>query len=252
MLRTQSTEHTPEELAQFINEHVHQQNILTQIIGLSEVQYHGRAASTADQGSYLTIIKPDGSIQIHKSKGVKPMNWQPKTNEIYARVENGECVLTALRHRPEELVRITFLETVIAQAFILAEEGGFILQGSESEMQEVLAHHPEIIEPGLIVLERELMVSSGGIDLYARDSTGRYVVVELKRARATQSAVSQLARYVRSIQLALPAGSEVRGILAAPDITKPALLELQARKLEFKEIKALPSIKKDVSPTLFE
>lgn len=251
MLHAQSINDTPEELTHFLNSHIRGKGILTQIIGLSEIQYHGRAASTADQGTYLTIIKPDGSIQIHKSKGVKPMNWQPKTDDLYARVEHGDCVLTASRNRPDELVRITFIGPVMAQAFALAEDGGFVLQGSEADMQEALAQHPEIIEPGLTVLARELMVGSGGIDLYARDAQGKYVVVELKRARATQNAVSQLARYVRSIELDLPAGSEVRGILAAPEITAPALAELRARGLEFREIRALPEVRRDAPRTLF-
>ena len=37
-------------------------------------------------------------------------------------------------------------------------------------MQATLARHPELIEPGLRVQDRELLSSVGDIDLYARDS----------------------------------------------------------------------------------
>nr|WP_245557977.1 endonuclease NucS domain-containing protein [Deinococcus apachensis] len=36
----------------------------------------------------------------------------------------------------------------------------------------MLARQPELIEPGLKVLDRELLVESGGIDLYAQDAQG--------------------------------------------------------------------------------
>ncbi|MFB9993851.1 endonuclease NucS domain-containing protein [Deinococcus oregonensis] len=118
-------------------------------------------------------------------------------------------------------------------------------------MQETLAAHPELIEPGLRVLNRELLVESGGIDLYAQDAQGRFVVAGLKRGRATQDAVSQLGRYVASVQRVMGA-SVVRGILAAPSITGPARRELEGRGLEFVEVGALPVLEKSsTQPSLF-
>jgi len=97
-----------------------------------------------------------------------------------------------------------------------------------------------------------LLVASGGIDLYAQDARGRYVVVELKRGRATQDAVSQLARYVQSVQETV-GKAVVRGILAAPSITGPARAQLEARGLEFREVTALPAVTpKQAQPSLFE
>ncbi|WP_350242153.1 hypothetical protein [Deinococcus sonorensis] len=45
-----------------------------------------------------------------------------------------------------------------------------------------------MIEPGLEVLDRELLNGVGDMDLYAHDHAGRFVVVEWKRAEATQEA----------------------------------------------------------------
>ena len=240
MIRQQLLSPSPEDLAAFLNRHTRSRDCLVQVAGLAEVTYRGRAASTADVGTYLVLIKQDGSLQIHHPTGIKPMNWQPKTDRLTARVDEDVCVLLTSRRSPEEQVQVVFLEPQVALALELAQAGGFVLQGSEAQMQQTLAEHPELIEPGLRVLTRELMVESGGIDLYAQDREGRFVVVELKRGRATQHAVSQLARYVRSVEQRLGAQAVVRGILAAPSITAPARLELESRGLEFREVSALP------------
>ncbi|THF85480.1 DUF91 domain-containing protein [Deinococcus sp. KSM4-11] len=255
MIREQLLDPTPSALAAFLNRHTRTRDCLVQVAGLAEVSYRGRAASTAETGTYLVLIKQDGSLQIHHPTGIKPMNWQPKTDELVARVDEDVCMLLASRRSPVELVQVIFLQPQVALALELKAAGGFFLSGSEAQMQETLARSPELIEPGLKVLNRELLVESGGIDLYAQDAQGRYVVVELKRGRATQHAVSQLGRYVRSVEGKVPAGAVVRGILAAPSITAPARLELESRGLEFKEISAWPSVPAEaaqVQPSLFE
>ncbi len=180
------------------------------------------------------------------------MNWQPKTDRITATVEDGYCVLTASRKSPTETVRMVMLDVSLAQALEIREEAGFLLAGSEAQLQATLARQPELIEPGLRVLDRELLSGVGEMDLYAQDKDGRYVVVELKRAKATQEAVHQLSRYVDAVRAFLPAGAVVRGILAAPGISAPAAMILERLKLEFKEIHALPSAKEAAAqPQLF-
>lgn len=47
----------------------------------------------------------------------------------------------------------------------MKRQAGFWLTGSGAQMQKTLAGHPDLIEPGLRVLNRELLVESGGIDL---------------------------------------------------------------------------------------
>jgi endonuclease len=149
------------------------------------------------------------------------------------------------------MVHIAFLEPALAQALVLRESGGFVLMGTEAEMQQALARHPDIIEPGLQVLQRELPTDVGGIDLFARDADGALVVVELKRSKANQEAVHQLHRYVQSVRRL---GQErVRGILAAPAVTAPALNRLGNLGLEYREVSALPldDGSDDAQPSLF-
>lgn len=209
-----------------------------QVAGECEVVYSGRAASFAEAGDRLVILKCDGSLQVHGRRGVKPVNWQPQSDDVSLFLEDGVAVLLSERFSPDEAVRIAFLEPVLAQALTLREVTGFVLQGSEAQMQQALARQPELIEPGLTLLDRELPTGVGGIDLYARDREGRLVVVELKRGKATQEAVHQLSRYVERVQE--DTGCEVRGILASPSISLPARLQLERLGLEYREVDSLP------------
>ncbi len=229
---------SPEALLAFLKEHLRAGDTLVQVAGECEVYYHGRAASVADAGDFLVLVKHDGSLQVQGATGIKPINWQPVSDHVQLDLEDGRAVLVSERFNPAEVVRIVFLEPALALALTLREVGGFVLMGSEAEMQQALARDPQLIEKGLTLLDIELPTEVGGIDLYARDRDGRLVVVELKRGKATQEAVHQLMRYVERVRELV--GEGVRGILAAPDISKPALERLQELALEFREVRALP------------
>ena len=83
-----------------------------------------------------------------------------------------------------------------------------------------------------------------------RSAQGRYVVVELKRGKAGHEAVHQLGRYVDAVRTQVTA--PVRGILAAPDITLPALKVAQAAGLEYVKVDALPQVEEEArQPMLF-
>ena len=238
VLHDQVVEPTHDELVAFLDEHLRSGRVLVQVVAECEVVYHGRAASVADAGDYVVMLKGDGSLQVHGYKGVKPVNWQPQTDDVWVGLDEGQPVLVAERRSPDEMVRIVFLETALAQALHLREGSGFVLMGSEAEMQQALARAPELIEPGLRVLDRELPTDVGGIDLFGRGADGALVVVELKRAKATQEAVHQLARYVARVRELT--GERVRGVLAAPTISKPALAALARAELVYCEVIALP------------
>jgi len=251
VIRAHRDHPAPDELAAFLDEHLRTGDCLVQVVSECEVLYSGRAASVAEAGDYLVIVKQDGSVQVHGHRSVKPVNWQPQTDDIFVGVEDGVAVLRAERFNPGEMVRIAFLAPALAQALVLRESGGFVLMGSEAEMQQALARHPDVIEPGLEVLHRELPTEVGGIDLFARDAEGALVVVELKRSKANQEAVHQLDRYVQSVRRLGP--ERVRGILAAPAVTAPALNQLGSLGLEYREVSALPIDEAggDAQPSLF-
>ncbi|HEX7041499.1 MAG TPA: endonuclease NucS [Trueperaceae bacterium] len=238
MLRAVLTQPAPDELVEFLEGALRDKGAVVQVAGEFEVFYRGRAASVAEAGDYLLMVKPDGSVQVHGPRGVKPVNWQPQTDDVRVTCEDGSAVLIAERFAPPETLRVGFLAPAFAQAFELRDGGGFVLLGSEAEMQAALASDPSVIEPGLTLVDLEIPTDVGGIDLLARDASGALVVVELKRGKANHEAVHQLARYVESVRSLWP--GRVRGVLAAPAVTAPALNRLGALGLEFREVTALP------------
>lgn len=241
VVRDLVTEPTHEELVEFLDEHLRSGGALVQVVAECEVLYSGRAASVAEAGEYVVILKADGSVQVQGPRGVKPVNWQPQTDRVDVTLEDGVAVLVAERFTPAEFVRVAFQRPALAMALELGDNGNFVLMGTEAEMQRALARDPSVIEQGLTVLEMELPTDVGGIDLLARDEQDRLVVVELKRGKATHEAVHQLSRYVQSVR-AVTGDAEVRGILAAPAVTAPALNRLGALGLEFREVTALPLV----------
>ncbi len=236
-------------LQDFLLEH---RGLFLQIIGLCEVVYVGRAASLTEMGEYVVMLKPDGSIQVHGAKGVKPINWQPRTDSIrFITDEDDRVMLMAERFKPDELVQITFHRTVLAIALTLRDEKIFSLHGSEIQMHQALKQDLSVLEIGLTLLEHELPVGVGDIDIFAKDASGNAVVIEIKRSKATHEAVHQLERYVQAVRSSLP-NKTVRGFIAAPSISKPAMKQLEVLGLEFKEFSALPEVdKKTVQTDLF-
>ena len=239
MIQDHLSDPTPSTLVAFLDEHLRGGECLVQVVSRCEVLYTGRAASVAESGDYLIIVKRDGSVQVQGELRVKPVNWQPHTDELFVTEEDGVAVLRAERFTPPEVLRIAFFEPALALAVRL-RGGDFMLLGSEAEMQRALCLHPEVIEDGLRVLDRELPTDVGGIDLFAEDAHGSLVVVEMKRNKASHEAVHQLGRYVDAVRRTTT--RPVRGILAAPAATAPALDQLGRLGLEFKEITALPQV----------
>ena len=242
---------TPE-LYDFLTDYLRERRHVLQIAALAEITYAGRAMSTAEAGDVIIMIKPDGCFMVHTSRGVKPMNWQPTTDDIYVQLEDDLLILSAERYKPHELVRVTLYDPALVQTIALQNDTSLMLQGSEADMRVALKQNPHVIEEGLIMLDEELPTSVGDIDLYGRDKDGHFVIMELKRGKATQDAVHQLERYVSAVKQQLT-NEHVRGIIVAPDVTQPAMKQLNEKQLEFCRVTALPAFTPvDLQPALFE
>lgn len=67
----------------------------------------------------------------------------------------------------------------------------------ESDIEEFLFDHPEVIEPNLMIIGRQVNTEIVGIiDLLAKDVNGNIVVIELKRGKGTDTIVGQISRYM--------------------------------------------------------
>jgi len=209
---------------------------LVQVAARCSIEYHGRAQSTLPSGARLLLFKPDGTLLVHTSTKLKPVNWQPPGCSFSADVEHEAIVLVARRDKPvKETVRIALEEIQFAVSLDLDGEEGFDLAGSEDDMQAFLARQPQLIEPGFKFWARERASGRGPMDLYGEDALGRRVVIECKRRAAGVAEADQLRRYVERERGARQS-TRVRGILVAPAISSKARKYLADLELEYIEV----------------
>jgi len=204
------------------------------LIGNCWVNYQGRASSKLKPGERIVIIKEDGSVLVHRSRGYEPVNWQPPGCFLKAYKDGDALVITAIRKSPHETVSIYFSRVYFISALHLLDEGEFSLYASEEDMKRAILTKPSLIEDGFKPISYEKKIKPGFIDVYGVDKDGRMVVVEIKRRTAGKEAVLQLAKYIESLKVSV--GREVRGILAAPQISKEARNLLISLGLDFKRV----------------
>ncbi len=209
---------------------------LVQVIARSEIDYQGRAESRLPPGERIHFFKPDGTLLVHTAAKLKPVNWQPPGCSFQASVEGERLVLTAMREKPREIVRITLHDIQCILAADLDDEETLALSGSEDDIQAALAARPDVIEAGFSFWKRERDSGRGPMDLYGVDKEGRRVIVEVKRRAASVATVEQLRRYVERERGARGADARVRGILVAPTVSEKARKYLADLGLEYREI----------------
>jgi hypothetical protein len=94
--------------------------------------------------------------------------------------------------------------------------------GLERDLQAALRQSIEQLEPGLTIADNnhEKVVPSGRIDITARDSSGKTVVIELKVGTADRDSIGQILAYMGDLSSQEAA---VRGILVARDFDPRAV-----------------------------
>ncbi|MEM0377832.1 MAG: endonuclease NucS [Thermosphaera sp.] len=212
-----------------------QRNRLILIFGECIIDYEGRSASKLGLGERLVVIKQDGAVLVHRPEGYSPVNWQPSTTtiDVWIRPNEGLSIL-AIRSRPRETLRILFTRIHLIIEALLQDEAEFIMYLDEGEIRDILFEKPELLEPGLRILEKEKRIGTGAVDLFGVDSKNNHVLIEIKRVMGDRDAVLQLYNYV--VNYSKNSRNPVRGILIAPAFT-PGALELLAKlELEYVEI----------------
>ncbi|MEW5955297.1 MAG: endonuclease NucS [Candidatus Micrarchaeota archaeon] len=208
------------------------------LVGNCVVKYEGRAASKLSEGDRLLVVKSDGTFLVHQSKKMAAINYQGPGAAVAAQVEQcdgrEELVVTARRKLASgglERIEVHFRSLQFAQAFPLKDDAELKVFGSERQLSDLLMEDLNLIEPGLVPLQKESDVRKGTIDILAEDFRKRLVVIEVKRRTAGLDAVTQLARYVD--ELSKRKDRQTRGILVAPEVTPNALKMLEREGLEF-------------------
>jgi RecB family endonuclease NucS len=198
------------------------------------ISYSGRTSSDLGEGERLVILKEDGCVLVHRRSNYQPVNWQPSGCVFQTRIEDGSLVIKAVRPNPLETLTLTVGRVEFIGSFHFNDEAEFLLHASEEEMQKAILAEPGLIEPGLKVVDFEKKVAPGFVDVYAVDSRGNTVVIEIKKDSAGVSSVKQLAEYLKYIQV--PAGRKLRPIIVAPALAKGVLPMLKKMGFEFKPL----------------
>lgn len=195
------------------------------------IKYKGRAGSKLAEGERLILIKRDGTFLVHQNKGFKPVNYQPPGTRISVEREDGELVIKARRRDPRELIEVTMPEVNYVKNLELRDDEDIEIHGTERQLADMLLEDLSVIEEGLKAKNKESPLPQGDVDIFAEDEEGKYVVIEVKRKKASLKAVTQLRRYVEETEKAKDRGT--RGILCAPGISNKASKQLEEKGLEF-------------------
>jgi len=212
------------------------QNAMLTLVGRCEVDYDGRASSYLPPGERLVILKPDGTLLVHRTEQRTPVNWQPPGCTHTAHTEDDQLIIHSTRSTPSEEVTITF-ETVLQLSILeLDDSPDLALEGSEEDLRQRILTEPDILEEGFTPQMTERETAAGAVDIYGKDTDDVPTVVELKRRRVGPDAVSQLHRYVDALDRELPVERYIRGLLVAPSVTDRAERLLAEENLEFVEL----------------
>lgn len=110
---------------------------------------------------------------------------------------------------------------------VLDEMGGYTEQEkrqylsmivSEETVEDILARNMELIEPGMTLVDRQLITEVGRIDLFARDKNGVFTIIELKKGKTEDDVFGQLSRYLGWCKKTKARSGNVRGIIIAKQI----------------------------------
>jgi len=89
----------------------------------------------------------------------------------------------------------------------------------ERDLEDQIVAQLDALEPGFTLLSRQESSDVGRLDLLARDSEGRTVIIELKAGEAKDSSIGQIARYIG--WYSQQEGKPPRAILVASGFGEP-------------------------------
>src|SRR6266705_4793607 len=201
------------------------------VIGATcSVSYSGRAGSQLGKGDRLIILKRDGCALVHRSQDYHPVNWQPSGCIIKATTTDNNLIVKAVRPSTLETLTVTTTQVQFLGTFELDDKAEFQMHANEEDMQRAIILEPDIVEPGLKVIEFEKKVHPGFVDVYGIDSEGNTVVIEIKKDPDGLPAVKQLSDYLKYLQPS--PGKRLRPFIVAPSLAKGVNPPLTKRSMK--------------------
>lgn len=217
------------------------------LVARCAIGYSGRLTTRLASGDRIIIFKEDGSVCVHGPKGFKPINYMAGPTAV----EETDGLITVRRPATGESLLIEVEQVIADETHELEDSAVLEREGRELELHALLERQPDLIEEGLVVIERERATDVGPVDLLCRDADGRPVLVEVKRVKAVAAAVEQVVRYRE--QIAKDAAfAEARALVVAPDFAPQArsLADERAVELVVLDVAALYA-GAESDPTLF-
>lgn len=193
------------------------------MMALCEIEYDGRARSTVGKGRRLIIHKIDGTLLIHRSLKITPLNYNGPKSTLY-KYDNK---LISISPKSEKII-VTIYDIFMYEELDDWSSDSINLTGSEAQLcDKLITHCKHYLNIDHKEVYKEYPTRLGNIDIVFIDKTNIRHCIEVKRKKANMSAVYQLHRYMK----------EIHGIgyLAAPDISDNAMAELV--RLNYKFIK---------------
>jgi hypothetical protein len=193
------------------------------------IDYRGRLSAHLPLARRIIMVKADGTVAVHADSGSKALNWMSPPCQIAETPDRW--VVTGPKG---EVLEINIVAVHDDLVHVLGDEPGLQKHGAESELQALLAAHPDTIEPGLALIRREWPTELGPVDLLCRDDAGVTTAVEIKRVGEIDG-VEQLTRYLEWLNRD-PLLKPVRGAYVATRITPQARALASARGIKCVEI----------------
>lgn len=173
---------------------------------LCTVHYTGRGDTVFDPSVRLVIVKSDGSVMIHRDKGLKPINYMTnvKDTDEYDSLDDldgGE--LRPVHHlvvsSKTETIDVSMFEIYFDMELDFPEDDRELKRkGTEKQLQAWLsidANFEKTFGPNCSFLTREWFTGKGNVDLLGLDSSdGQVMLIEVKRI-AKRNDVFQVTRY---------------------------------------------------------
>ncbi len=226
--RDPSLDESHDMLSEAISKH-----IFIILVADCKIDYVGRSSSKMSWGERVIMLKPDGTVLIHRNTHYKAINWQPPGTNISVSLQGGDLNIRADRRRPRETLSITCRKIIFISSFSLKDKASFDMLLSEEDIYKVLMLHPNLIEPDFRISTQQKDLAGGKADITGFDRKGQYTVVEIKRISADSDSVKQLYRYISDLRATSP---QVRGILLAPSIRGPAKKLARSLSIEYQSI----------------
>ena len=115
----------------------------------------------------------------------------------------------------------------------------------EKQLENMIVSKLSIVEDGLILIDRQLPIKDGVIDILGKDKNGVICIIELKTRKNDQKLVFQSAYYPTQFK------EKVRMITIAPDYSRKIYLSLNNLKnIERKAFKIMKPVEDRTVPNL--